>query len=177
MREIHLIIFSLILMAGFIGGCAYQFPEVESGPQLALREINEAENLVIHKKFSKAEKKLTKMMETFPKGTREHEIVLYNLILINMNLENPHRNNKKASEYTKEFCSLYPHSHYRTSLSLIKKMCSNTVDLVRYKREVAQLKKDLQIKESRIKKLRTEIEEYKKIDWEREEKKRQLQKQ
>ncbi len=166
----------LCFVAGLVFSCAYQFPEVHQGPSIVVEKINNAENLVIKRKFAKAEEQFKDLLDEFPPGSPEHEVVLYNLVLLNLNRDNPDASSSEAKKYMDDFVRIYPRSHFRTAIFVVEQACKDSRNLKSCRNEIYRLRKALKSKDKSIKKLQAEIEAYKKIDWEREEKKRQIQK-
>ncbi len=163
------------ITATILSCCSFQFPEVQQGPEVSIAKITEAENLVVEKKFARAERQFRELLREFVPGSPEHEVVLYNLVILNMSRKNPKRSKVRAERYLEEFTRIYPRSHFRTSIATAQEMCRETEELTSCRKEINLLKKTLKARDQSIKKLQSEIEAYKKIDWEREEKKRQIQ--
>ena len=173
MKTIFCLLMTIVM--GLVFSCAYQFPEVEQGTSMVNRKIGEAEALVFKKKYLKAEKQFSMLLREFLPGSQEHEIVLYNLVLLNLDCNNPYADSTKAKKYLEEFVKVYPQSHYRTAIYVVERMRKDNHDLKSCKMELDRLRRALKVRDKSIKKLQSEIEAYKKIDWEREEKKRQIQ--
>ncbi len=170
------ILMLLLMIAFFMTSCTYQMPEVQQGASLVAEKISYAENLVIKRKYTRAQRQFRRLLDEFFPGTPEHEVVLYNLILLNLNRDNPHASPSRAKEYVEEFLKIYPRSHFRTAIFVVERTCKASDNLRACRIELYRLRKTLKNKDNSIKKLQSEIEAYKKIDWEREEKKRQIQK-
>ncbi len=156
--------------------CTFQMPEVHQGSTMLADRISFAENLVFKRKFARAQTQFNNLLKDLFPGTPEHEVVLYNLILLNLNRDNPLASPSRAKQYMDEFLKIYPRSHFRTAIFFLERTCRESENLRACRSELHHLKRSLKNKEDSIKKLQSEIEAYKKIDWEREEKKRQIQK-
>ena len=165
-----------VIIATLIFSCAYQFPEVDQSSTMVVRKISEAEKLVLKRQFCRAEEEFRRLLKEFPRGSPEHEIVLYNLVLLNLDSNNPRAKSSEAKKYMEEFLRIYPQSHFRTAITVVEGLGKDNHDLRACRMELIRLKKAIKIRDKSIKKLQSEIEAYKKIDWEREEKKRQIQK-
>ena len=166
----------IVAILALADACTFQMPEVRQGSTLLAERINSAENMVIKRKFARAQTQFNDLLKDLFPGTPEHEVVLYNLILLNLNRDNPHANPSRAKQYMDDFLKIYPRSHFRTAIFVLERTCRESENLKACRNEVHHLKKSLKNREDSIKKLQSEIEAYKKIDWEREEKKRQIQK-
>lgn len=173
--KISLWVLLFVFLGGQILGCSHQFPEIYQGTGSTLKEINLAENSLAKKEFKKAELEFKKLLKLYPAGNPEYEIVLFNLGLLYSDPDNPGKDFSQANEYFHKLIKIYPNSHFRTSMIFIQQNAEELRQIKSCKKENHRLQQCIAISEKNIKQLRSEIEQYKKIDWEREEKKRQIQ--